>query len=124
MEINITIFIQAFNFFIAYLLFKHLFFKPTIVYLQNKKMAQNNIKEGITNQQLLLEKKIEKKKDEWKKCQTYFRKNSPQEKPAQLVHIEEIKKEPEIAEVSQKEIDRFSEHMKKVIIERVQSVRK
>jgi len=123
MEPNLTILIQAFNFFVVYLLFKYLLFKPAVAYLKSEEKTKKHVEQNISNQQVLLDKKIEDKNETWKKYQVFFRKHSPQVEPAKLLAIEEIKKEPEILELSQKEIDQFSEHMKKALIERVQSVK-
>ena len=123
MEPNLTILIQAFNFFAVYLLFRYLLFKPAVAYLKGEEKTKKHIEQKISNQQASLDEKIEEKNETWKKYQVFFRKHSPQPETTKLLTIEEIKKEPEILELSQKEIDHFSEHMKKALIERVQSVK-
>jgi len=120
---NLTVLVQAFNFFIVYLLFKHLLFKPAIAYLKSEENSKKHIEENISEQQNLLDEKKEEKSETWKKYQVFFKEHTPQPKPTELLAVKEVKKEPEILELSQKEIDQFSEHMKKALIERVQDVK-
>jgi len=122
MEPNLTILIQAFNFFIVYLLLKYFLFKPVLEHLQNEEKEQKYIEKSISNQQNLLDEKIEQKNQTWKKYQNYFKKNSPQIK-AELFTIDDMEKEPEILELSEKEVNEFSKKMKKALIERVENVR-
>jgi len=122
MEPNLTILVQAFNFFLVYLLLKYLLFKPAVQYLKNEEREKKYIEDGISEQQNLLEQKIETKNQTWKKYQGYFKKHNPETRPT-FFTLEEMEKEPEILELSQDDIDRFSEKMQKALIERVGRVR-
>jgi len=124
MNINFTIIIQVINFFIGFLLLKHLLFKPALQYLQSEDKKKNNMTKKISDQQELLSIKIETKNVNWKQCQQYFSKNTPPAGQAELQAIRILEyQEPETPKISQQEIKNISKHVEYALIERLQHVK-
>jgi len=78
MNINATIFVQAINFFIAYLLFRFIFLKPVYSEIQQEKEYLASLTSSVQkNEQGLLEKKNENLK-QWNGMRAYFVRYKPE----------------------------------------------
>ncbi|MFC1842738.1 hypothetical protein ACFLYU_03720 [Candidatus Dependentiae bacterium] len=122
MEPNFTIVIQAINFFIGFIILRQLLFKPAIAYLQGEDKKEEGIAGKISDQKNLLDTKVEKKKKTWKQCQKHFQKSCPAPIVKKIFILEETRQEPEVAEISDKEVQYLTEHAQKVLVERMQYV--
>lgn len=77
MNINATILVQAFNFFIVYWMIRVLLFKP-IVGIIEEQVAHENALHGIINQQKRsLEIQEKERQRYWSTCQEYFSMHRP-----------------------------------------------
>jgi len=130
MNINITIFIQIANFFVGYQLLKYLLFKPALQYLQSEEKKKESMTKNISDQQGLLDSKIETKSVNWKQCQQYFSEHCPKSISKELHSLAQEETGPKCADVSQKEfplskqeITSITEHVEKALIERLQHVK-
>ena len=65
MNINATLLVQAINFFIAYLLFRHIFLKPGYQELQEKKAHQASLEDTVAHDKRAIEETRQKQKDAW-----------------------------------------------------------
>jgi len=121
-DVNLTLFVQAFNFLIVCLILKHLLFKPALAALNKEKKATTNLEGGISEQQSSLQEKINFKEDTWKKYQSHFLKASPsgQKKPV-LMFKEEI--EPEDIKLTSAQVDQLTQQIQKSLVERIEHVR-
>lgn len=121
-DVNLTLFVQAFNFLIVCLILKHLFFKPAITELQKEEKAKANLESGIDHQQSLLQEKINKKEETWQKYQSHFLKIAPSVKPRPLPLFKEEIEPKEIA-VTPGEVEQLTKHIQRALVERMQHVR-
>ncbi len=118
MEINATLIVQAFHFFVAYLLFRTLFFRPAVKAIQEEQQEKDGLKSVLAEREVALEKKSEEKKRAWQKAQEQFAQATP---PVVGSRVERIDVEPaEAAELpSNDEIESLAEDVKQVIIKKV-----
>ncbi len=65
MNINTTLFVQAGNFFIAYLLFRHILLKLGYQELQKKEMYQGSLEDTVAHGKRAIEKERQNQKDAW-----------------------------------------------------------
>ncbi len=65
MNVNATLFVQAGNFFIAYLLFRHILLKLGYQELQEKKTYQASLEDTVAHDKRAVEKERQNQKDAW-----------------------------------------------------------
>ena len=122
-NVNFTLFIQAFNFLIVCLILKHLFFKPAIDALSQEKKAKDNLEVGISQQEGSLQEKVTRKENTWKTYQAHFLQTSPSAKPCPVIIFKDEIELKEV-ELTPQEIEQLTKHIQKSLIERIQHVRK
>lgn len=72
MDINATIVVQAFNFFIVYWMLRLLLFKPVITIIEHEQAHENAMLDIIDQQQKSLEIQEKERQRHWYTCQEYF----------------------------------------------------
>ena len=77
MTVNATIFIQAINFFIAYIFLRTFLFKPAVAVIQHEQKEEESVKAIITQQEESLILKEKERQEHWYKCRTFFEKHRP-----------------------------------------------
>ena len=65
MDINATIFVQAGNFFIAYLLFRYLFLKPAYQELCADESHRHSLEDTVAHDKRSVEKERQRQRDAW-----------------------------------------------------------
>jgi len=130
MNINITIFIQIVNVLIGFLILKYLLFKPALKYLQAEEKKKENMSKNISDQENLLDSKIQDKSQRWKEYQRYFSQNCPKLVSKKTPHLTEQKVEKALREnedqdfpLSEQEITNMKQHVEKALIERLEHVK-
>lgn len=78
MNLNLTLFIQAGNFFIAYILFRAFLLKPAVALMQKQKQAQDLLRDKINHNQLGIEEKKQSYQQQWHNLQAYYARYKPQ----------------------------------------------
>ena len=86
MNINATIFVQAFNFFIVYWMLRLLLFKPIIAIIEHENAEEHAMLDIIDQQQKSLEIQEKERQRHWRICQEYFTTHQPY-RPADLLLI-------------------------------------
>ncbi|MBD3273380.1 hypothetical protein GF385_03475 [Candidatus Dependentiae bacterium] len=117
MQLNITFFLQIFNFAITYWFLNKFMFKPVIKFIKDKQKKENNIKQSIEKkEQLLL--KLEREKE--KELQSFkFEMNDKYTvEPAKEAKVSSII----VAEVDNQEAKKLTEEAKEILVERVPNV--
>jgi len=97
MNINATILVQAFNFFIVYWMLRLLLFKPIIAIIDHEKNRENALHDIINQQKKSLEIQEKERQHQWYICQEYFATHQPpilQQKPS----LDEIDQDSEVVE--------------------------
>jgi hypothetical protein len=77
MNINATIFVQAFNFIIVYWMLRFFLFKPVIGIIEHEKMQENTMLDSIDQQKKSLEIQEKERQRHWYICQEYFNTHQP-----------------------------------------------
>jgi hypothetical protein len=77
MNINATIFAQAFNFIIVYWMLRFFLFKPVIGIIEHEKMQENAMIDIIDQQKKSLEIQEKERQRHWSICQEYFNTHQP-----------------------------------------------
>ncbi|HLW73294.1 MAG TPA: hypothetical protein VKR54_04580 [Candidatus Babeliales bacterium] len=77
MNINITIFVQAFNFFAVYWMLRLLLFKPVIAIIDHEKTQETAMLDIIDQQKKSLEIQEKERQRHWYICQEYFNIHQP-----------------------------------------------
>ena len=77
MNINATIFVQAFNFIIVYWMLRFFLFKPAISIIEHENAQQNAMIDIIDQQKKSLEIQEKERQRHWYICQEYFNVHQP-----------------------------------------------
>ena len=77
MTLNGTLFAQAINFFIAYVLLRWLYFKPAIAQIKQEEESTTDVKNIISERSLAIERKQQQQKEHWLACQQYCQEQMP-----------------------------------------------
>ena len=77
MDINATIVVQAFNFFIVYWMLRRFLFKPVIIIIEHEHAQENGMLDVIDQQQKSLEIQEKERQRRWYSCQEYFASHRP-----------------------------------------------
>lgn len=80
MNINATLFVQAGNFFIAYLLFRYLFLKPAYQELQQDEAHKHALEDTVAHDKRSVEKERQVQRDAWQKFAHWCGEYRPLEK--------------------------------------------
>jgi hypothetical protein len=77
MNINATIIVQAFNFFIVYWMVRIFLFKPIIAIIDHENAEEQGLLDIISQQQKSLEIQEKERQRHWYICQEYFNTHQP-----------------------------------------------
>jgi len=88
MVVNATLFVQAFNFFIAYLMLRFLLFKPAMKAIEQERQERDHLDAQISEREKILQKKAEEKEKGWAKKQKAFQKAAPDVRTKQVAHAQ------------------------------------
>jgi hypothetical protein len=77
MIINLTLVVQAFNFFIAYLLIRYVLLRPALGVLDAERAVRRQFLQEIENIKQSLTVKEQERKKRWQECQEYMAQQKP-----------------------------------------------
>lgn len=77
MNINATIFIQAFNFYIAYLLFRFVLLKPAWTAICEEEKEKEALENLVMQDKRACEQRQQEIQDQWKSAASFFKKHMP-----------------------------------------------
>jgi len=77
MNINATVFVQAFNFFVTYWMLRVFLFKPVITIIEHEKAQESAKLDIIDQQKKSLEIQEKERQRHWYICQEYFNTYQP-----------------------------------------------
>lgn len=121
MEINITFFIQAFHFFVAYCILEKLFFRPTVTTIEDEKKIYNDLLDTINSQQIVLQEKENLKKEKWNIIKKRFAQTIPQiQTKDEKMQLPRIK--PKSALISNQERQEYQQKLQNELIQRLKYV--
>lgn len=75
--INATLVVQAIHFYIAFLMIKHLFFKPLFAQIEQENSLQESLISTVQKQQMRVAEKEQALKDQWQQLKAYFAREAP-----------------------------------------------
>jgi F0F1-type ATP synthase membrane subunit b/b' len=78
MLINFTLVIQAFNFYIAYLIIKRWIVNPCLAAIEQEDFYHARLIADINQQHALLASKHHEIEEQWRQCQYFFSMHAPQ----------------------------------------------
>lgn len=124
MDINITILVQIVNFFIAYIIIRHLLLKPAVSVILEKEEQQAQLNKQLRTLESAIKTKTETLSREWNSCHQEFGKHAPavveaqQELAAQ--GAESVKEAPSL---DKKAIEPMTDSVAQELTERLGHVR-
>ena len=123
MEINVTIVVQAFNFFIVYWMLRRFLFTPAITIIEHEQAQENAMLAIIDQQQKSLEIQEKERQRHWYVCQEYFTLNQPQLlKQSSLLDENDATFITQTAQLSSDEIARIIAETRSIIEEKIKHV--
>src|SRR4030095_7055728 len=123
MNINATLFIQAFNFFIVYWMLRLFLFKPIIAIIDYENAEEKAMLTIIDQQQKSLEIQEKERQRHWYVCQEYFTIHQPSAPSHQFLIIENTNDIPIIIhETSPDDITRITRDIRSKLEERIKHV--
>lgn len=90
---NATFLIQIIHFYIAYVLFYQILFKPALAVIDQERALVDQLNAQIENERALLEERRVTQRQHWLAARNYFKKKSPIEryvKPSRSLNSQEI----------------------------------
>ncbi len=117
MNINVTMVIQAINFFIAYWVMRIFLFKPALQVIQGEQIQQTRLNTIIRQQEQSITIKEDERQKHWQACRDYFRDNKPFIDLRKLA----IKEIPEVSlpVVRQELVDKLADETQQVLIQKI-----
>ena len=123
MNINATLFIQAFNFFIVYWMLRLFLFKPIITIIDDEHAEEKAMLTIIDQQQKSLEIQEKERQRHWYVCQEYFTIHQPYTSSYQLLITEKTNALPiMIHEASPDDITRITKDIRGRLEEKIKHV--
>jgi hypothetical protein len=77
MNVNATVFVQALNFFITYVMLRHFLFRPTVAIIEHEHAQEAALRDIIEQQKKSLEIQEKERQRHWYICQEYFNIHQP-----------------------------------------------
>ena len=117
MNINITLVVQAINFFIAYWVMRIFLFKPALQVIEGEQAQQTRLNTIIRQQEQSITIKEDERQKHWQACRDYFRDNKPFIDLRKLA----IKEIPEVSlpVVRQELVDKLADETQQVLIQKI-----
>lgn len=75
--VNLTLGVQAINFFLAYLILKYFLLKPAIMAIQSEDTLQQNLVARVHQSHKRISDKQQEIQEKWRECQKEFTDNAP-----------------------------------------------
>jgi len=122
MEINATIVVQAFNFFIVYWMLRRFLFKPIVTIIEHEDAQESAMLSIIDQQQKSLEIQEKERQRHWYICQEYFTLHRPQLPKKSLLDENDEITTTKVAELSPNEIAHIIADTRSVIEEKLKHV--
>lgn len=116
--INATLFVQAFNFFIAYFLLRVLLFKPAMKAIEQEQQERDHLDKQITDRQKTLEQKAQQKEKDWEENQAAFKQAAPDIRPSYVSDIE-IEPKTQPVKPSQQELKKMVDEVQQAVEKKV-----
>lgn len=117
--INATIVVQAFHFFIAYLLIRYCFFKPVVIQIQAEDAHQESLIAMVQAHQQLVAQKERELVDQWNGMRRYFAQHTPSLKPELFITQRPSMVTPQF---DAQEIAHAAEQLEKELLQRIRHV--
>lgn len=116
--INATLIVQAFNFFIAYLMLRTLLFKPAMKLIEQEQQEHKNLDKQISDREKALEEKEKQKEKEWKEKQAAFKEAAPEIRPTHVPYMQ-VQPEQEPTKPDEKELDALAKEVLQAVEKKV-----
>ena len=119
MVINLTLVVQAINFFVAYYILNTVLFKHAVAIIQREDTQRNALRQAIINEHRRMQSLQEQKQEQWKQYQRSLLDQQPQNILAE--DILSIQSTPPIPQVklSQSYLDTLTDDITTVIVQRI-----
>jgi len=117
MNINITLIVQAVNFFIAYHIMRTFLLKPAVQVIQDEQAQQTKLNTVIRQQEQSITTKEGERQKYWQTCRDYFKDNKPFIDQA-ILFIKEIP-EVSVPVVSDDLVDKLVEETQYALIQKI-----
>lgn len=118
MNINITIAVQAVNFFIAYILFRFILLKPAYNAIQEDRSTKQSLEHLIADEKCLIEEKRQIIIDQWSDSALFFKKHLPL-----LIHrawlFKGIAPKMKIKPIEKSELEEITQQLSDTIIQTI-----
>ena len=120
MNLNVTLFIQACNFFIVYWMLRIFLFKPVVTIINNEHAEDASIMSIIGQQKTSLEIQEKERQHRWTLCREYFKAHQV---PTEIILIESVgDREVSVKPISAPEIDYLANQISMVLEEKIKHV--
>lgn len=114
--LNVTLIIQLFNFFLAYVLIDRVLLRKAVSIIQTTRQDQDLLMEEIEQERERLTKKELLKEKKWCDFKKIFAQKIPKKQEVPSVKIPDISLE---VSMSRSEIDRSSDYLEKIVVQKV-----
>jgi len=121
-NINATLFVQAFHFFIAYIILRKLFFAPALAELEAEKREKQQLDASIEGVKHSLEKKQQTRDAQWREVQEFYLHNKPQLDESELFFFRDITPELTVATMTHEERDALISQTSSALTDKIKKI--
>jgi hypothetical protein len=98
MNLNVTLIIQALNFFVAYVVFRSLLLKPAVAIIQQERAQNDELRKAIDHNYTLIDQKGHERSLRWQQCHQMYLESKPAVEDPELYVFKKLSPEIEYPE--------------------------
>lgn len=122
MNINATLFVQAFHFFIAYLILRFLLFKPSIKAIAHEHASHDALRLAIVHAKEKVEYQEEERQAAWNQCYGVCKEQQPELDYKEHLVFKGITTPLRLPTWDKKELDQLVNNTSQIIVKRLEQV--
>lgn len=123
MNINATLIIQACNFFIAYLILRHLFFKPVVAMIRQEQAHLDGLVGQLNDKRKTMLALEQSRQEQWRIAQQEFRNRFPDVTSPQLYVFKGLVSERDITILEDQHLKQLENELVAQIVQGVEHAR-
>lgn len=122
MNINFTLIVQAFNFFVAYLILRLFLFKPAVAVIEQERIEENGVRVSIHQGARLNAELLSENKMQWQINQKEFFAHTPQVTDPDLYVFKGLAPALKISELNIRETEKLQNEIAQHILKKVEQM--
>ncbi len=119
MNVNATLIVQAINFFIAYLFFRTLVFKPGCQILEKEQHEKDSLQNSVDSKTAAISSQEEKRDQQWDRTYRSFKKQIPVQ-PNRVDFFHDLTPAIKVGSITKTRLDRATQNTVEALVHTIQ----